>query len=327
MAQDRAPVIGIDLGETRILAAVVDSGGAILGSAKRHTRAEQGPVELIARVTETAREAAADAGLLMAAVAAVGIGIPRPLDPATGIVSYAPNQPARETVPLGRKLADVLGVPVYAEKAVNAMTLGEYVWGAGRGTRDMVGIFVESGVSGGIILDGVLRSGYRHAAGEIGHMVVAAGGPYCGCGRQGCLQAVAGSTAIERALRAGVAAGRDHRLREFAGPDLERLTSGVLAQAWEANCPLTREVIGRAQWYLGLHAASIINLIDPEILVYGGGLFDAIGRQMLAPVCAIAYQHLIHPSGPPVRIVVAELGDNAGVLGAATVARQRHAGA
>jgi glucokinase len=323
MAENHKPVIGVDLGGTKILAAVVDPDGAIRGVAKRRTRAELGPVEVIARIIETAREAAADADLTMADVSAVGIGVPGPLDPQTGVVSYAPNLPGWEKIPLGRKLSDVLGVPVYAENDVNVGTLGEYVRGAGRGTRDMVGIFVGTGVGGGIILDGALRGGYRNAAGEIGHMVVAAGGPYCGCGRQGCLEAVASRTAIERDLRAGVAAGRENLLFDFAGPDLERLTSGILADAWDAGCPLTREVIGRAQWYLGLHAASIINLIDPEMLVYGGGLVEAMGDRFLTPIRTVAYQHLIQQSGPAVRIVAAELGDNSGVLGAAVVAQQR----
>ena len=327
MAEHRRPVIGVDLGGTKILAAVVGPDGDIRASAKRRTRAELGPIEVIARATETARQAVADAGLTMADIAAVGIGVPGPLDPTTGVVSYAPNLPGWEKVPLGRKLSDVLGVPVYVENDVNVGTLGEYVLGAGRGTQDMVGIFVGTGVGGGIILNGALRGGYRHAAGEIGHMVVAAGGPYCGCGRQGCLEAVASRTAIERDLRAGVAAGREHRLFEAAGPDLERLTSGVLAQAWEAECPLTREVIGRAQWYLGLHAASIINLIDPELLVYGGGLVEALGERFLAPIRTVAHQHMLQQSGPPVRIMMAELGDNAGVLGAAIIAQRRQAGA
>jgi len=326
MAEHRKPVIGVDLGGTKILAAVVEPDGAIRASAKRRTHAELGPVEVIARVIETARQAVTEAGLTIADVVAAGIGVPGPLDTTTGVVSHAPNMPGWENIPLGRKVSDVLGVPVYIENDVNVGTLGEYLFGAGRGMQDLVGIFVGTGVGGGIILNGALRRGYRHAAGEIGHMVVAAGGPYCGCGRQGCLEAVASRTAIERDLRAGVAAGRQHRLFEFAGPNLERLTSGVLVQAWQADCPLTREVIGRAQWYLGLHAASIINLIDPQLLVYGGGLVEAMGERFLAPIRTVAHQHVIQQSGPPVRLVTAELGDNAGVLGAAVIARQRHIG-
>jgi glucokinase len=211
------------------------------------------------------------------------------------------------------------------ENDVNIGTLGEHVMGAGRGTKDMVGIFVGTGVGGGIILDGQLRGGARHAAGEVGHMVVAAGGPYCGCGRQGCLEAVASRTAIERDLRAGIQNGRENRLTRVGERRLKRMTSGVLAQAWADGCPLTREVLGRVQWYLGLHAAAIVNLLDPEMLVYGGGLIEALGDRFLEPVRVVARQHYIYQQGAPVQIVTAKLGDNAAVLGAAVVAQRRTA--
>jgi len=319
------PVIGVDMGGTKILAAVVRGDGRILGRAKKRTRAELGPVEVIARITQTIRQAAGEANVSLAKIAAVGIGAPGPLHPGTGVVFYAPNLPGWENVPLGRQLSDVLGVPVLVENDVNIGTLGEHVMGAGRGTRDMVGIFVGTGVGGGIIVDGKLRGGARHTAGEVGHMIVAAGGPYCGCGRQGCLEAVASRTAIERDLRAGVAAGRESLLPQIAGPDLKRLTSGVLAQAWKEDCPLTREVLSRAQWYLGLHAASIVNFFDPEMLVYGGGVVEAMGEDFLAPIRVIAQQHFIQQKGAPVRIVAAKLGDDAGVLGAAVIAQRRGA--
>ena len=326
-ASDANPVIGIDLGGTKILAAVVRADGQVLGRSKKRTRPELGPDAVIERIIQAAQQAAETAGLTPNDVMAVGIGAPPgTLDPHSGAVLYAPNLPGWENIPLGRRLADALGVPVLVQNDVNVGTLGEFELGAGRGTRDMVGIFVGTGVGGGIIADGKLRSGARNAAGEVGHMVIAAGGPYCGCGRQGCLEAVASRTAIERDLRAGVAAGRQNLIQEIAGPELERITSSVLARAWEANCPLTHEVLGRAQWYLGLHAAAIVNFFDPEILVYGGGVIEAMGESFLAPIRTVAHQHFIRQSGRPVQIVAATLGDNAGVLGAAVAARRAFAG-
>ena len=312
------PIIGVDLGGTKILAAVVRPDGKLLGRSKRRTRAELGPDEVIARIVKTIQEAIEQSGRSLAKMAAVGVGAPGPLDPRTGVVFNAPNLPGWQNVPLGPQLAGALNVPVYLDNDVNVGTLGEYVMGAGRGTRDMVGIFVGTGVGGGVILNGQLRRGFRNAAGEVGHMVVAAGGPYCGCGRQGCLEAVASRTAIVRDLRAGIAAGREHLL-----DDLARITSGTLARAWEAKCPLTRDVLALAQWYLGLHAASIINMLDPEMLVYGGGLVEAMGDAFLEPIRAVARQHTIFQQGAPVRIVTAELGDEAGVLGAAVMAQRR----
>jgi glucokinase len=317
------PVMGVDMGGTKILAAVVGGDGAILGSAKRRTRAELGPDEVIARVTEAVHQAAEKARVSLADIGALGIGVPGPLDPHRGIVFHTPNMPGWDNFPLGRRLSDALGIPVYVENDVNIGTLGEHVMGAGRGTRDMVGIFVGTGVGGGIILDGQLRGGARHAAGEVGHMVVAAGGPYCGCGRQGCLEAVASRTAIERDLRAGIANGRENLLTQIGGRRLKQMTSSLLAQAWAEGCPLTREVLSRAQWYLGLHAAAIVNLLDPEMLVYGGGLIEALGDPFLEPVRAVARQHYIYQEGTPVQIVTAKLGDDAGVLGAAVVAQRQ----
>ncbi len=318
-----SPVVGVDLGGTKISAAVVSRAGKILGRARKRTKAHLGAAEVLARISLAVRQAAEDAETPMAKVAAVGIGAPGPLDPSSGVLLSAPNLPGWHDVPLAREISEALGIPVYVENDVNLGTLSEHVLGAGRGTKDMVGVFVGTGVGGGLILDGRLRSGARHAAGEIGHMVVAAGGPYCGCGRQGCLEAVASRTAMERDLRAGIAAGRESLLPELAGPRLKRLTSSVLARAWKGGCPLTREVVGRAQWYLGLHAASIVNLLDPEMLVYGGGMTEAMGEEFLAPIREVALQHLMPKDSAPIRLAAAKLGDDAGVLGAALLAQQR----
>ena len=316
-------VIGVDLGGTKILAAVVEADGQISGRAKKRTRSELGPKRVIERIIETIRQAAAEANCAPDEVQAIGVGAPGPLDPIAGVILSAPNLPGWENIPLGKALNDAFGVPVFVENDVNAGTLAEQVLGAGRGTQDMVGIFVGTGVGGGIIAGGKLRSGARQAAGEVGHMVVAAGGPYCGCGRQGCLEAVASRTAIVRDLRAGMAAGRENQLETISGGDLDSMTSGLLAEAWRANCPLTREVIGRAQWYLGIHAAAIVNFFDPEILVYGGGMVEALGEEFLTPIREAAYQYFILQNDTPVQIVAASLGDDAGILGAAVVARQR----
>ena len=136
-------------------------------------------------------------------------------------------------VSLGPRLADLLGVPVYVENDVNLGTLGEYRMGAGRGTRDMVGIFVGTGVGGGLILDGKLRTGFRHAAGELGHMVVLADGPVCGCGRRGCLGALASRTAVERDIRLGLQAGREGLIPELSKGRSLRLTSSGMPQSWK----------------------------------------------------------------------------------------------
>jgi len=316
-------VASMDLGGTKILAAVVDQEGRIVAEAKLGTRAERGPDVVIDRLAKTARQAALQAGIDWADVEAVGIGAPGPVNPVTGFVYNPPNLPGWDEIALGPRLSKALGIPVYVENDVNLGTLGEHTLGAGRGTRDMVGIFVGTGIGGGLILDGKLRSGFRHAAGEVGHMIVMAEGPVCGCGKRGCLEAVASRTAIERDIRLGVAAGRESLIPKLVG-DRGRLTSGVLDKALRKGDPLVMEVMSRVQWYLGLHAASLVNLIDPEMIVFGGGVIEALGEKFLEPIRVTARQYYIQQTGADkVQIVPARLGDHAGVLGAAVLARRR----
>ncbi|MEN8097904.1 MAG: ROK family protein [Chloroflexota bacterium] len=316
------PIIGVDVGGTKIAVALARHDGTIIERSKRRTKAELGPEGVIHRIAETIQQTLDSADMTPKQFLAVGLGMPGPLNPDKGIIYHTPNLPGWKNVPVADLLSSELNLPVYLENDVNVGTMGEHALGAGIGTQDMVGIFVGTGIGGGVILGGKLHSGHRSGAGELGHMVVAAGGPYCGCGRQGCIEAVASRTAVVRAIKAGVAAGRTHKLSED-GEMPERITSGTIARAWERKCPLTREIISRTQWYLGLHAASIINMIDPEMLVYGGGLVEAFGDAFLKPLIATAKQYMLQHTGPETRIVTAKLGDDAGTLGAAVMARQR----
>ena len=319
-------VIGMDLGGTKILAAVVDAEGRILAQAKRATRAVDGPDAVIKRMARTARKAVRSAGIEWSAVAGLGVGAPGPIDPQSGFVYNPPNLPGWDEIALAPRLSAALELPVFLENDVNLGTLGEHALGAGRDTGDMVGIFVGTGVGGGLILDGKLRSGFRHAAGEAGHMIVLADGPVCGCGKRGCLESVASRTAIERDIQLGIAAGRKSIIPKLV-KEKGRLTSGVLARALRTGDPLVTEVMGRAQWYLGLLAASIVNLIDPEMIVFGGGVVEALGKEFLRPIRVTARQHYIQQSDADrVRIVAAKLGDHAGILGAAVLAQRRASG-
>jgi glucokinase len=316
--------IGMDLGGTKILAAVVDDAGHIVGEAKLKTQPKEGPDAVIGRMIEVSRQAIQKAEIEWSNALAMAVGVPGPLDPKSGIVYSTPNLPGWDNIALGPRLSEELGIPVFLENDVNLGTLGEHALGAGRGTQDMVGVFVGTGVGGGLILDGRLRDGYRHATAEIGHMIVLADGPVCGCGKRGCLESVASRTAIARDIRLGIAAGRESLIPELTRGDPKRLTSGVLAKAWRKGDPLVSEVLSKAQWYLGLLTASIVNLIDPEMVVFGGGVVEALDEEFLAPIRVTARQYFIQQAGAEqVRIVAAQLGDEAGVLGASVLARQK----
>ncbi|MCU0507945.1 MAG: ROK family protein [Anaerolineae bacterium] len=320
------PVVGVDLGGTKVLAGVVDREYKVLATAKRPTKGETGVDAVVERIAKTVRDAVREAGMDFSDIAGVCSAAPGALNPEDGIVRLAPNIEGWEDIPFAKLLSDQLsGTPVFIENDANLGALGELTLGAAQGVKNMVGIFVGTGIGGGIVLDGKIWRGSHMTAGEIGHVVVLAEGPVCGCGNRGCLESVASRTAIERDIRLGLRTGRESMVPELlkqAGR--ERMTSGILAQAYEARDPLVYEVITRAQHYLGIFIGSTINYIDPDMIVVGGGVAEALGEAYVEPVRAVAYQYAMNrKDARNVKIVLAKLEDHAALLGAAVYARQR----
>jgi glucokinase len=313
--------LGIDLGGTKILAAVVDETGRIIGTAKRKTRAERGVDEVLERITKTATEAVQDARLDLTMIEAAGIGAPGVADHHTGVLEFAPNLPDWVNIPLGLRLEQALGVPVFVENDVNAGTYGEATAGAAREFDSVVGVFPGTGIGGGIILNGVLWRGARNAAAEIGHMVVMIDGPLCGCGRRGCIEALAARTAIERDIWGEIRGGR-HSIVEEDTPHGDPITSGTIAHALDEHDPVVTDVMGRACYHLGIFTAAVVNAIDPACVVYGGGLIEACSGFMLPIIRDAAYRYLIRPVDPAkLPIVAAALGDDAVAIGGAMLAQ------
>ena len=315
--------LGIDLGGTKILAGVVDAQGRILGSAKRKTRAERDVDEVVARVVKTAQDAISDARLDLRAIDAAGIGAPGVADVRSGVIEFAPNLSDWVDVPLGPRLEKALGIPVLVENDVNAGTYGEATVGAAAGHRSVVGIFPGTGIGGGIILDSKLLRGAHNGAGEIGHVVVLIDGPRCGCGRRGCIEALASRTAIERDILGELRGGRQSMITRLLESDDAQIGSSQLATALEAHDPLVTDVIERAAHHLGIFTAGMINVLDPECVVYGGGLIEACGDVMLPIIRETTFRYLLRPLDPDkLPILEAALGDNAVLLGAAMLARE-----
>ncbi len=315
-------MLGIDLGGTKILAAVVDPQGRIIGAAKRKTRPERGVDDVIDRIAKTALKAVDDAGLDMSAIDAVGIGAPGVADHHTGVLEFAPNLPDWTNIPLGTRLNKLLGVPVFVENDVNAGTYGEASAGTARGYSSVVGVFPGTGIGGGIVLDGKLWRGARNAAAEIGHMVVLIDGPLCGCGRRGCIEALAARTAIERDIIGEIRGGRSSVVTEMIDIEHDRITSGTLSDALDQHDPVITDIVGRAAYHLGIFTAALVNALDPECVVYGGGLIEACGDFVLPIIRETTYRYLIRPVDPEnLPILEAALGDDAVVIGAAMLAR------
>jgi len=309
--------VGIDLGGTKISTALVDVTGRIVSQDYRETRAAEGPAAVIERMVEAAVRVMAGVGSTQ--VRAVGVGAPGPIDIRTGLVVAPPNLSGWTNVPLGQQIADALKIATFLENDANAAALGEFRFGAGRGTRHMVYVTVSTGIGGGFILDGKLYSGATGGAAEVGHMTILPRGPRCGCGRRGCLEALASGTAIAREGRELVVWGIPTRIAELAGGDPARVSAKLVAQAAAEGDTEAQEIIDEAMMYLGLGMANLVNLLNPEVLVIGGGLTN-MGEALFSPVRCIVRQRAFRTAADAVRIVRAELGDDAGVLGAAAVA-------
>lgn len=313
-------VAGIDLGGTNIQAAVVNPDNEIIGRARKKTRAERGAKEVTVRIIDCIKECLASADVNAGDIAALCIGAPGPLRPEEGIVISAPNLGWRN-VPLKSLLESAVGIRTLLDNDVNIGTYGEFRLGAGRGVRDLVGIFVGTGIGGGLVIDGKLHRGFNHTAGEIGHLVVRMGGPKCGCGNRGCLEAIAGRAAIAREL-ASRAKKRKTLLTKLAKGPLEEARSRAIADAYNEKDDLVVEVLDEAVAALGAAIGGVVNLLSPEAVILGGGLTEALGKPFVKQVAQAAAKNAFPQCIKNVRFAMAELGDDAGVLGAAQLARE-----
>ena len=315
--------IGVDLGGTNIEAAAV-CNGQVLASKKKKTRPEKGVDSVIGRIEKTVRRVFKKMDAAASDFQGLCIGAPGAVDLATGMVRAAPNLGWKD-VPLGKELQARLGLPVFVDNDVNVGVLGEYVYGAGQGALHMVGIWVGTGIGGGIIVNGQLVNGWRGAAGEIGHMVVHPRGRQCGCGREGCVEAYASKTAMMAMIEEEIESGSKSAVPDImAEMGKRRLTSSVVEAALEAEDGPMMEAVATAQFYLGLLTANLVNVLDPQVIVFGGGLVERLGDAFLAPVARTAAQHYLQQKNADrIRIVPSTLGDDAGPVGAAIIASRR----
>ncbi len=317
-------IVGIDMGGTSLRALVVNAQNEILAIEKTPTNVALKPDALIRNLAVMVEDVVGSAGLRKSQLRAVSIGAPGAVDPEHGVVYHAPNL-GWDAVPLGAKLGKLLGVPVFVENDVNVGVAGEHALGAGQGAQELVGIFVGTGIGGGIIFRGQLYLGSRGAAAEVGHMIIQVDGPLCGCGNHGCIEALASRTAMERDVRAAIHAGQKScvlELMEERGKD--RMTSSIIQRALKRNDPVMRKVMKRAQYYLGIAVANVVNLLDPECVVMGGGIAERLGESFVGPIRKTAYENFLRRhDAERVKIVSGTLGDNAGPLGAVVLARKR----
>ena len=312
--------LAVDVGGTKIQAAAVEASGLVIARKKRSSPRGVGPEPVIEAIEATlcdllAKNAMSDAPKPIA----IGIAIPGVVDPAKGHIVITPNMDLSDT-PLVRRLQDTFKTPVVLGNDCNLGTLGEKWLGAARGADSAVGILVGTGIGGGFAQGSRLWRGARESAGEIGHMVMQIGGPLCGCGNRGCFEALASRTAIERNLREAVAAGRPTVLAELLAGDLSVIRSNTLRQALERGDALVSEVLGSAAEVLGYACLSVRHLIDPEVIVLGGGLLEACSGFVMPIVEKIVADDRLRGARQGGGVLASALGDDAVVLGAVALA-------
>jgi len=318
---DRKKYLGAaDLGGSKILSVVAQGDGRRLGEDRRPTSAEDGPEAVLERIVGSLEEALAKAGLQQGDLAAVGICSPGPCDIDAGVLSSAPNLPGWRDVPICRYLGERLGVPARLENDANAAALGEHVYGAGRGRRQLLYMTVSTGIGGGLIIDGRLYRGATGVAGELGHMTIEPDGPLCGCGNRGCLEALASGTAIAARGEELVAQGGSALLARLAQEEGE-LTAETVSRAADQGDIACQGIIRRAGYYLGVGLASYVNIFNPEVIIIGGGLAKA-GELLLGPARAEMAARAMPEALKAVQLKPAELGDYAGVMGMVALLRE-----
>jgi glucokinase len=314
-------ILGVDLGGTKILTAVVEPTGRILSRDHSITPAARGPEAVVQAILDSAGRALSQAGIQSSDLRTIGVGAPGLSDPRTGVIFTSPNLPGWENVRLGDIIGETFGKKVFLINDANAAAVGEFYFGAGRMARNFIYVTISTGIGGGIMIDGRIYAGANGTAGEIGHMTIDPEGPPCGCGNTGCWEQLGSGTALAREARSKIAAGARTSILNHAGGDAEKVNAEVVHRAAQEGDSLAMELIARTGMYVGIGLANLINIFNPERIVIGGGLSN-IGDMLLGPAYQEAERRSFQQSFRGVRFFRAELGRNSGVLGAAAFAHE-----
>jgi glucokinase len=309
--------VGIDLGGTKVATVLTNKTGRIIAADRRPTDAAAGSGQVLKNISDGIKTVIS--GIDRREIKGIGIASPGPLDIRKGIIVATPNLPWKN-FPLCAKLVEEFQLPCAMENDANAAALGEWFFGAGKKTRDLIYITVSTGIGGGIICNGRIIHGRDDAAGEIGHMFVAKDGPRCGCGKYGCLEAVASGTAIGKEAKRLIAAGRtDSSILLKVNHNPELINAKIVAEAALENDPLAVEIFTRAINYLGSAIANLIQIFNPEIIIIGGGVAK-IGAMLFEGIWPMIRANTFEHTIRELPIVPPALGDNCGSLGAAALA-------
>jgi len=307
--------VGVDLGGTKMLGIIFDQDFVPQGRNRVKTKAQGGEQVGIERMITLIQGAMDVAEVTIDQIAGIGVGCPGPVNPDTGIVLEMPNLGWKNT-PIRQEITKAFGCPVIVINDVDAGIYAEYRFGAAKDAHCAIGIFPGTGIGGGCIYKGDIVRGKTGSCMEIGHIPVVENGALCGCGQQGCLEAVAGRLAISAAAAAAAHRGEAPHLLADAGTDLSNIRSGVLAASIKAGDASVERIVRSAAKRIGLTAAGLVNLLAPDVIVLGGGLVEALPKLFRQEVEEATRDRVMPAYRDSFRVVVAKLGDDATAIGA-----------
>jgi glucokinase len=316
--------IGIDFGGTNLRAAVADTDtGQIYHQRKCPTLANEGQEAVIQRIVGLIHELREASGASNGTIKGIGIGVPGTPDIDTGVIQFLPNLPGKwPKVPLQSIVEDRVDLPVALINDVRAITLGEWTFGAGRGADTLACLAIGTGIGGGVVVNGQFHLGIGGTAGEFGHHVVEVDGLPCGCGGKGCLELYASGPAIAAMGVKEVMHGHTTKIGELVNHDLNRIDAGIVVQAALEGDPIAQGILERAGKYLGIAVGNILGVISPQRVIFSGGVSSA-GDLLLRPIVQTVNERVHVIPLQKVEFVMAELGINSGLIGAALWSRRR----
>ncbi len=312
MTAEKDLIVAIDLGGTHFRVMLANRAGQMVARVRKKTKAAEGPDAVQARMAAAVHEVLN--GRSPARVAGVGIAAPGPIDPQTGVIYSPANLPGWEEIPLLDRLKERLGLPVWAGNDANLAALGEHRFGCGQAVDDLVYLTISTGIGSGIISRGELLLGSHGLAAEAGHMILQPDGPLCGCGQHGCLEALASGPAIGRQAAERIAAGKSSILQPTLR-DNGNLSAFQVVNAARMGDRLAGAVLQQAATYIGIGITTLVHLLDPAIVVIGGGVSNA-GELLLDPIRQTVREHTMKAFRDGVTIVPTALGDDVGLWGA-----------
>ena len=308
--------IGIDVGGTNVKIALVDDNGKIIYSNSVPTYAKMGYEYTVNNIKQAIRDLMKETNTTTSDIEGIGFDFPGQVDCKTGVVKLAPNIPGWVNVPIAQMIEDEFHIPTRIDNDVRCAALGELKFGAGKGCENFICITVGTGIGSGIVINGKVVRGATNAAGELGHIKLQMnGGPICGCGDTGCLEAFASGPAIVAMAQEYIKGGKSTKFREMAAAEGGEITPYMVAKAAEEGDPVAKRIFEIVGEYIGIGLTSVINLLNPEKVIIGGGVAES-GELLLAPIRKTIKERAMVVSGNAVEIVPAQLGNSAGVIGA-----------